>query len=148
MTTGNSIEIRCENVEPPSWIASLREFIAAILAELNVSACEVSVLITDDPGMKDLNKRYRDIDEPTDVLSFGEDPPPRDGPLGDIVIDLPQVVRQAPEFAVSPEEELRRVTLHGILHLLGHEHQTRDFEREPMLQLQEDLLAKVEERLF
>ncbi|TVR66083.1 MAG: rRNA maturation RNase YbeY [Spirochaetaceae bacterium] len=148
MKSGNTVEIRAEPGDSPSWLAALATYIHAVLALLGVENRELSVLITDDPTMQDLNKRFRAIDEPTDVLSFGDDPPEETGPMGDLVIDLAQVGRQAPLFHVTAEEELRRVTVHGILHLLGHRHQTDDLMAEPMLQLQEELLQTVEERLF
>ncbi len=146
--SGNTVEVRAESIEPPSWIGNLEQFIQHVLRLLDLREREVSVLLTDDAVMQDLNRRYRGIDEPTDVLSFGDDTPAPRGPLGDIVIDVPLVRRRAPEFGVTPEEELRRVTVHGILHLAGYHHESNDPDQEHMLQLQEDLLKQVEERLL
>lgn len=142
------MEIRTEPGEPPPWIPAMERYAQIVMARLDQEDRELSVLLTDDSTMQDLNRRFRGLDEPTDVLSFGDDPPEPGGPMGDIVIDLMQVERQAPLFHVSLEEELRRVLVHGILHLLGHGHQSNDFRGEPMLQLQENLLQTVEERLF
>lgn len=148
----NTVEIRAESIEPPSWITTLERFILAILKKMNITDREISVLLTDDETIRELNLRYRGINEATDVLSFGDDPPlasgPMSGPMGDIVIDLPLVLRQAEEYGATPEEEIRRVTLHGLLHLAGYHHRTNDFVQESMLRLQEDLLTTVEERLF
>lgn len=146
--SGNQVDARAENIEPPSWIPELEQFVSAVLHTLNISGREVSVLLTDDNTMQDLNHRFRGLDEPTDVLSFGDEPPGDEGPLGDIVIDVPLVTRQAHEYATTPEEELRRVTIHGILHLTGHTHSSNDFTDEPMLNLQEKILASIKERLF
>lgn len=144
----NTVDVRVENVETPTWLPVVTRYVHTVLDTLGMKNRELSVLITDDEGMRDLNGRYRGVPEPTDVLSFGDDPPETTGVLGDLVIDLPQVLRQAPKYGVSPEEELRRVIVHGILHLAGHTHETRDFAVEPMLQLQEELLRTVEEHLF
>lgn len=144
----NTVDISCEQIEPPSWSGALQQYIIAVLDDLGVTNREVSVLLTADETMRGLNFRYREINEATDVLSFGNTPPEAEGPLGDIVIDLPLVARQAEEYHVPEEEELRRVTVHGLLHLTGYHHETSDFMHEPMLLLQEEILTRVKERLF
>jgi probable rRNA maturation factor len=93
--------------------------------------------------MRGLNAQYRNIDAPTDVLSFslGE----KEGDMwaaGDIVIALPVVSENAKYFGVSEEEELKRLVIHGILHLEGFDHATNDVN-EPMLVLQENILRQV-----
>lgn len=155
-SSSNHVEIRAENLEPPSWMDSLQHFVLRVLEELSVQNWEVSVLLVDDNTMQDLNRQFRDIDRPTDVLSFAAfdasapEHAPTAGPVaaGDIVIDLPQVDRQAREWEVSAEEELRRMTVHGVLHLAGHDHQSNSFEEEPMLRLQESILQSVQERIY
>ncbi|SIP98764.1 probable rRNA maturation factor [Alkalispirochaeta americana] len=163
------VDIRTENLEPPPWIPALERYVLLVLKRLELTGREVSFLLTDDSFMQDLNRQYRSLDEPTDVLSFGGDDfdggdpsgevgfPPSGGDqelsgpapaLGDVVIDLPYVERQARRFSVPLEEELRRVTVHALLHLAGHTHETRDFSREPMLQLQEKLVCEIPETLF
>lgn len=87
--------------------------------------CELSILITDDSEIQKLNKQYRDKDKPTDVLSFSmieglDDPQPV---LGDIVISLETAERQAQEYQVNLYQELLRLLIHGILHLVGFEHE-------------------------
>lgn len=81
--------------------------------------CEVSVLITNDAEMRSLNKMYRKIDRTTDVLSFPMDDREL---LGDIVISAQKVAAQAREYGVGADAELTRVTVHGLLHLLGYDH--------------------------
>ncbi|MEX2442274.1 MAG: rRNA maturation RNase YbeY, partial [Alkalispirochaeta sp.] len=69
-------------------------------------------------------------------------------PAGDIVLNLPMIERQAKEWSVAPDEELRRVLVHGILHLAGHTHTSSDFTEEPMLRLQETILGTLKERIY
>lgn len=97
----------------------------------------VSLLITDDEKIKELNKEYRNIDSPTDVLSFPQDD---ETVFGDIVISLDTLLRNADELKVSPKDEYFRLLLHSFLHLLGYDHASNDFENEPMLLLQEKIL--------
>ena len=141
----NTVEISCDLGEPPSWIAKLTDFVRWALVELEVTGREVAIRLVDDGTIRDLNRRFRDIDEPTDVLSF---PATGSEHLGDIAIDLEQVERQATELSVPFEQELRRMTVHGVLHLCGKDHRTNDFTTEPMLILQEELLSRYKERLF
>lgn len=99
---------------------------------------EVSILLVDDPAIQELNCQYRGIDRPTDVLSFAmeeetEDSPPfispeEDNILGDIVISLETARRQAEEYGHSLERELGFLTVHGVLHLLGYDHGTKEEE--------------------
>ena len=92
---------------------------------------EVAVLVTSDETVRRLNKEYRGLDEPTDVLSFGpqgvEDPFP-DVPgegfcLGQVVVSYPQAVEQAREYGHSVKREVAFLVVHGILHLLGYGHE-------------------------
>lgn len=107
---------------------------------------DVSVVVADDETLHDLNLRYRGFDEPTDVLSFGDEsdaslaePNADDGPafptlpdealpLGEIVLSYPLAVRQAGEHNVSVDEEVGLLIVHGVLHLLGHDHAEPDEE--------------------
>lgn len=92
---------------------------------------EVAVALVGDRTMRALNQRYRGIDRATDVLAFPAEPPgarlPRGAPrvLGDIVIATGVARRQARDAGEPFETELRRLALHGLLHLLGYDH-TRD----------------------
>jgi len=89
---------------------------------------ELSLLLVDDGRMQELNRQWRDRDRPTDVLSFPlldpGDPPL--GPLGDVVLDVDAVDRQAGEHGLEPSEELRFLLIHALLHLLGHDHHDPD----------------------
>jgi len=105
----------------------------AALAVLEAEGCpentEVSIVFTDDEYIGELNRQYRGIDSPTDVLSFaqheGEAMPDMEEEdlLGDVVVSLPAAVRQAEEYGHGLQRELVYLTVHGILHLLGYDHQ-------------------------
>ena len=98
---------------------------------------EISLLLTDDLTIHALNKAYRGIDAPTDVLSF---PLSEDDALGDIVISMERAVAQAAEYGHSFERELAFLVVHGMLHLLGMDHMTED-ERRSMEKTQRQILA-------
>ena len=96
---------------------------------------EVSVVLADDAAVHALNRRYRRMDKPTDVLSFSQQEPAAEGPpqpdlpgmppvLGDVIISVDTAARQAAEHGVTLEQELALLTVHGILHLLGYEDET------------------------
>ena len=116
----------------------IRQVIAAALeAEKVELPCEINVLLTDDQGIHQVNLDMRDVDRPTDVLSFpmfelepgvppeGEDYlDPATGlcPLGDMCISLERAEEQAKEFGHSVEREICYLTVHSVLHLLGYDH--------------------------
>ncbi len=108
-----------------------RAITAVLQAEGQRSPLEVGVLITDDAHIHTLNRDYRGVDAPTDVLSFGDDGPQRgfvtqiDGPryLGDIAISYERVLAQAADYGHSPARELAYLAAHGTLHLLGYDHE-------------------------
>ncbi len=117
----------------------IRKCISQTLVSERISVpCEINVLVTDDAGIHMINKTSRDIDRPTDVLSFPMfelDPgnPPADWteyqdpatglvPLGDMCISLERAKAQAREFGHSPRREVGYLTIHSVLHLLGYDH--------------------------
>ncbi|MDO8683090.1 MAG: rRNA maturation RNase YbeY [Armatimonadota bacterium] len=89
---------------------------------------EVSALLTDDRRMQELNRTYRDLDRPTDVLSFsqieGEGEEAAKDLLGDVAISVETAVRQAMERDKNPDDEMDLLIAHGLLHLLGYEDET------------------------
>jgi len=119
---------------------------AAAILSIDPNA-EVSLVLADDAYIQDLNCRYRGKDMPTDVLSFalneGEEPEIIGGPteilLGDIVISLEMAQRQAPEYGHSLEREQAFLIIHGLLHLLGYDHE-EELERQTMRQEEERIL--------
>jgi probable rRNA maturation factor len=100
---------------------------------------DVAVALVGDARVRELNRRYRRKDRPTDVLSFPADAmPPSAAPLGDIVIATGVAKRQARAAGHSPQTELRVLALHGLLHLLGYDHEADGAG---------DRMARVEARL-
>lgn len=105
----------------------------------------VSVYLTDNEEMQQLNYKYRNIDSPTDVLTFAatEDETFTSDILGDIVISVPFLKSNAKALGVDEKEELTRLLIHGFLHALGFNHQTNNFIKEEMLILQERLMKLI-----
>jgi probable rRNA maturation factor len=111
---------------------------------------EMDLLLADDETLHGLNRQYRGVDRPTDVLSFaqqeGSTPlssPPCSFPhLGDVAISLERARAQAEAYGHSFERELGYLFTHGLLHLLGHDHE-RNVERGVMRRVEEEVLAAV-----
>jgi probable rRNA maturation factor len=102
----------------------------------------VSVLLTDDREIKELNRAYRKIDRPTDVLSF----PMKDSRmLGDIVISVDRAEEQAARYGVDLDEELSRLLIHGALHLAGYDHMRGGRQSGEMKKREEELLNELKE---
>lgn len=108
----------------------------ALAAEGLTAPCEVDVLLTDDDGIHEINRELRQVDRPTDVLSFpefeltpgqlpgpeGADPGTGLIPLGDMVLSMERVAAQAREYGHSKRRELSYLVTHSVLHLLGYNH--------------------------
>jgi len=112
------------------------------------AAVELSIILVDDAGIQEINRNYRGIDSPTDVISFAlnddiEDAmpihPEAEWMLGDIYISLEKVLEQAKEYGHSVERELVFLTTHGMLHLIGYDHDTEQ-NRVEMRQKEEEIL--------
>lgn len=111
-----------------------------VLKSLELDNREVSILLTDDRGIRGLNRRFRNIDRPTDVLSF---PMEDERLLGDIAISVETAIRQAGDFKVSLEEEMARLVVHGLLHLLGYDHVKGGTQAAKMRAKEEDLVKRL-----
>lgn len=115
---------------------SLTELASRILNDLDRSSAELSILVTDDDEIRSLNSAYRNMDKATDVLSFsqteGEEMPGDEELLGDIVISVETAARQAMEFGHSVDEEMKRLLVHGVFHLLGYDHEKGEAEAADM----------------
>lgn len=109
---------------------------------LKLGPSELSLSLVRDAQIRVLKRDYFGIDAPTDVLSFpaGEFPGPGPRPLGDIVISLDTAKRAARDFETSLEHELALYLAHGLLHLLGHDHQVKA-EARRMAALEKKLLG-------
>lgn len=103
---------------------------------------EVEINIVDNNEIKKLNRKWRGVNAPTDVLSFSweEDKTVPAKLLGQIVVSYPKIVVQAKEFGVPVKEELGRMIAHGLLHLAGHEHASHKSAKK-MFTLQESILC-------
>ena len=133
-----------------NWV---RKIVRQVLKVEGVpSPYEVSLVFTDSETVQQLNRDYRGVDEPTDVLAFYELPHkgtqfsfavPPDGVtrLGEVIISYPQAVAQAKEQGHSPERELALLIMHGILHLLGYDHEEPEEERN-MRERERELLER------
>ncbi len=119
--------------------ANIRKCIYAVLTAEGVTVpCEINVLVTNDAGIQVVNRESRNLDKPTDVLSFPmfqfvpgelpedweefEDPATGLVPLGDMCISLERAMAQAQEFGHSVRREVGYLTIHSMLHLLGYDH--------------------------
>lgn len=138
----------------------VRRTIYQVLEQLHKMPCELSVSFVRDEQMQQLNHLYRGKDESTDVLSFVQEesvedfvwpeflflkesvPPAEIKVLGDVVISIDTLQRNAQSFSVDVDEELMRLIIHGLLHLLGSDHASNDAS-EPMLVQQEHILMKL-----
>lgn len=110
----------------------------AALEDIGSVGAELSVLLTDDTGIRGLNRQYRGIDRVTDVLSF----PQNDAVvLGDVVISIETAARQAEENGVGLDEEIARLLMHGILHLKGYEHEKGGLRARRMREKEERLFS-------
>ena len=136
---------------------NIRKCIHATLDAEGVDVrCEINVLVTDDAGIRIINRESRDLDKATDVLSFpmfqleAENPPadweeyrdPATGlvPLGDMCISLERAVAQAQEFGHSVKREVGYLTIHSMLHLLGYDH-LDEGEQKRQMRGREELIA-------
>ena len=111
--------------------------IETVMNNLDCLNQEVSILLTADADIRELNQQFRSIDQATDVLSFPqnaeEDPPiPGELILGDIAVSLDTAQVQAKEHGLTFEEEIILLLIHGILHLLGYDHEISEQEEEKM----------------
>ena len=111
--------------------ARARRFLNRALRLARGTAREVSVVVCGDGRMRALNRRYRGKDRTTDVLSFPAGPA-GGGFLGDLVISAPEARRQARRSGVPVAAAMEKLLLHGLLHLLGYDHETDDGEMDAL----------------
>jgi len=155
----NKIIVRYANKtdKNPALTIHLHKCISAALAAEHIDVpCEINVLVTDDEGIHAINKATRDVDRPTDVLSFpmfsftaGEfpedvseliDPDTGNLPLGDMCISLERAREQAHQFGHSVKREIGYLTIHSVLHLLGYDHMDEG-EMKKQMRAREEIIA-------
>ena len=143
-----------EDILVPEWFSEekIKNYVEKVLQELKFDGEEISILFCDDAEIQNLNKSYRNIDSPTDILSFenGSEYEDEDGKwleAGDIAISFETLPKNAEYFKVSENEELKRLLIHGCLHLNGYDHGEEHIEsgvepKDEMLCIQENALKK------
>ena len=139
------VDFQFEADVDPKLVDRLHEAAETTLLEEGIRAqAGLTVLFAGDERLQELNRTYRGLDEATDVLSFpaGESFPESESYLGDIAISVPMAGRQAARGKHTLGEELALLLVHGILHLLGHDH-VEPSERETMWNAQGKILAKL-----
>lgn len=155
-----NITFQCFTLRRPSVTSIITKCIDATLKEENISVdCEINVLVTDDKGIHAINLASREIDKPTDVLSFPmfdltAGAPPTDWepymdietdlcPLGDMCISLQRAAAQAKEFGHSLRREIGYLTIHSMLHLLGYDHLDEGEQKKQMRSREEIIAATI-----
>ena len=139
-------EIFMETTGPQDCPDTVSAAIEAALAHRGRSG-QIIVTLVDDEEIHEINRTYRNVDRPTDVISFPSEEGEHiaeipDGFLGDIIISIPRAQAQAEEYGHSFRRELSFLAVHGTLHLLGYDHMT-DEEAKVMFGLQEDILKEM-----
>lgn len=142
-----------EDFTVPDWFneEKITSYVQSVLEKLGYDGEEISLLFCNDEYIHELNKNYRNIDSATDILSFenGEKYKDDEGEwlsAGDIALSLETLPKNADYFKVSENEELKRLLIHGVLHLNGYDHGEEHIESglaptDEMLVLQEKILS-------
>lgn len=152
-----NITFSCFTLRHVSVTRTIEECVAATLSSEGINVpCEINVLVTNDKGIRAINKGSRNIDKATDVLSFPmfdleAGNPPEDWeeyldaetglcPLGDMAISLERAIAQAKEFGHSVRREIGYLTIHSMLHLLGYDH-LDEGEQKALMRQREEMIA-------
>lgn len=122
----------------------LDSLIERVLTREKATDSVFSIIFVDNEKIHELNKQFRGVDRPTDVISFAFEDAEEEflstiRVLGDIYISIPKMQEQAKEYGHSEKRELAFLVVHGLLHLLGYDHQTEE-EEKVMFQIQEEML--------
>ena len=158
MTHKVSVTSNRKGVNTPAITAALRKAVKTALQVEGVELpCEINVMLTDDEGIQAINKVMRQLDKPTDVLSFpmfdlvpGEHPDEYDAdpetdrvPLGDMCISVERARAQAAEYGHSFEREICYLSVHSVLHLLGYDHMDEGEMKRQMRAHEEAVMAEL-----
>lgn len=154
-----AVEFRCATARGRGYARGLRADADRLMRAAGLAECELSLTLTSDRAMRRLNRDFRGIDTPTDVLSFSQieragaaPPDPRSVknipglPVGDVVISIDTALRQAREYRVSPSSRLQRLMIHGFLHLIGYDHERSAADARRMFARERALAAKIDAR--
>ena len=147
-----------KGINNPKLAAMLRRTVKAALAAEGVACdCEINILLTDDEGIREVNRDMREIDRATDVLSFpmfdlvpGEHPDEYDAdpdtglvPLGDMCISVERAQAQAQEYGHSFQREICYLCVHSVLHLLGYDHLDEGEMKRQMRGREEEIMSQL-----
>ena len=147
-----------KGINNPKLAAMLRRTVKAALAAEGVACdCEINILLTDDEGIREVNRDMREIDRATDVLSFpmfdlvpGEHPDEYDAdpdtglvPLGDMCISVERAKAQAEEYGHSFDREICYLCVHSVLHLLGYDHLDEGEMKRQMRSREEEIMSQL-----
>ncbi len=155
-----NLTFQCFTLKRIAVTRIISECVKATLDAENIMVpCEINVLVTNNDGIRAINSASRQIDKPTDVLSFpmfnleAGNPPetwedyldPETGlcPLGDMAISLERAIAQAKEFGHSVRREIGYLTIHSVLHLLGYDHMDDGPEKAKMRAREEKIAASI-----
>lgn len=147
-----------EKMDEPVWLCKVEPFVQKALKRIGYDGEELSLLFCDDAFIQELNKNYRQIDNATDVLSFenGDEYEDEEGTwfcAGDIIISVETLPKNAAYFEVDENSELKRLLVHGLLHLNGMDHGDEHIEKGvapegEMLVLQEQILEELKDEIL
>lgn len=147
-----------EKMDEPVWLCKVEPFVQKALKRIGYDGEELSLLFCDDAFIQELNKNYRQIDSATDVLSFenGDEYEDEEGTwfcAGDIIISVETLPKNAAYFEVDENSELKRLLVHGLLHLNGMDHGNEHIEKGvapegEMLVLQEQILEELKDEIL
>jgi probable rRNA maturation factor len=141
----NRVTVQVAHPQGKRFSKQVTELAETFLGKLELTGCELSISLVGDHAIRRLNRTWRKKDKATDVLSFpaGEAPKGTPGPrqLGDVVISLDTAKRQAKEYERTLEAEVARYLAHGLLHLLGYDHE-RPRDAQKMARTEESLLGE------
>lgn len=146
-----AIEVFTEgNISLP-YLGIKKDYISSVsektLEHTGTDNVSVSVILTDNETIHEINREYRGKDRPTDVISFAYRDEPFPSPddmteeLGDVYISLEKANEQAAEFEVTLQEEVKRLLVHGLLHLLGYDHERSPEDEKEMQDLEEKIIS-------
>lgn len=127
----------------------IRKNVKAVFSYKKVDDIHINIILTDNNAIQKVNESWRGKDNPTDVISFAYREEPFPSPctspeeLGDIYISLEKALEQSANFGVSLEDEMKRLLVHGILHLLGYDHERSPEDKKIMESAESDVLESL-----
>ncbi|MDY6967506.1 MAG: rRNA maturation RNase YbeY [Spirochaetota bacterium] len=127
----------------------IKIYLLKLCKVLKINRASITVIVTDDEYIHKINKDYRNKDKPTDVISFVYRDPPfpevssKNKFLGDIFISLEKASSQAKDYEVDIKDEIKRLLVHGLLHLIGYDHERSKEDEYKMQKKEEEVLSRI-----